>query len=160
MMMIPPTAYDMFDKGVADGGVMNVVMVTDWKLYEVLNYYYMLDIGCGGFVALANQEFFHGLPAQDQQIFMDTMYDGTMSTVQESVDNWAEAFKIMEEVGATLTWPTEDELFEWKTVSEQQVVPLWRDKCLNAGVDSVTISNVYQHWLELRKEYIDKYNLK
>ena len=57
--MVTPEVYMNMDKGVIDGALMSMTMVTDWKIQTIAKYFFLVDLGSGNMVCLMNKEFWN-----------------------------------------------------------------------------------------------------
>ena len=157
--VIPPTAYENFDKGVIDAAVMNTQMVTDWGLQALVNYYYMWDVGTGTFVLLMNMDSWKAMLPQDQKILEDTINDMAEWGAEVAAQQIADSEKKLADAGKKLTFPKPDELMAWQRASEV-CFRQWRDTNLTLGIDAKTSDKVLETWMSLRDKYIKKYKLE
>jgi len=157
--IVVPEYYTNLDKGVIDGGVMNMAMCTDWKIQNICDYFYMQSFGCGNMIVLANNDFYNGMSAEDQKIFEQTRQESWKVTRDQYIFNYKNAMDILAKANKKLTYPTAEEATAWGKADEEYFFPKWRADAKSVGITDATLDKVLQSWKELRKKYWLKYNL-
>jgi TRAP-type C4-dicarboxylate transport system substrate-binding protein len=115
-----PTALQ---RGVADGAITSALSVRDWKLYDYVNYGYMVSFQMAPNVIVMNMKMFHELPVDLQTLLLikGKEWEARMREFSEAMD--AQTGKDLESHGVTLIKPTPAEFME----AAKAMHPMWAD---------------------------------
>lgn len=111
--LVTPETYMNLDKGVIQGAFLTPVMITDWGIHEIIDYYNSYNFGNGTLVLVANEDFWSSLPSADQDLITDMMWECAEMNAQGQVEQWIAAIDIMEDAGVTFINPTPEEEAAW-----------------------------------------------
>ena len=157
--LVTPEVYLNMDKGVIDGALMSMTMVTDWKIQTIAKYFFMVDLGTGNMVCLMNKEFWNKMPKADQDLLVKTWREGMVENNKFMANSAIASRDQLLKEGKTLTALTAAELAAWERGVEPAIRG-WRDDAISVGVDTKTLDKILDAWLTLRAKYKAKYNLK
>jgi len=157
--IVVPEVYMNLDKGVIEGAAASPVMITDWKLYNLVDYIYGIDMGTGNMLVLYNKEFYESLSPTDKKIFDDTRAEAWPICRDFMVGNDMKAFGILDDEGKTITEPTAAENEAWKKVVQDVWIPGWKSDAMSVGVSEETCDKIYKQWMDIRAKYWKQYNL-
>jgi len=157
--IVVPEYYTNLDKGVIDGGIMNMAMCTDWKIQTICDYFYMQSFGCGNMIVLVNNDFYNGMSAEDKKIFDQTRQESWIVTRDQMIFNYKNAMDILAKANKKLVYPTAEETAAWVKADEEWFFPKWRADSKSVGVTDATLDKVLQSWKDIRKKYWQKNNL-
>ncbi len=111
--IVAPETYMNLDKGVVEGAFLSEVMVTDWGITEVIDYYTAYNFGNGTLVLMANKEFWNSLPAEDQKLIQDTMRQCAEMNAESQVTQTEAAIQMIKDSGVEYIVPTAEEEAAW-----------------------------------------------
>ncbi|OGO25051.1 MAG: hypothetical protein A2144_13535 [Chloroflexi bacterium RBG_16_50_9] len=157
--LVTPEVYMNMDKGVIEGAVLSMTMVTDWKIQTIANWFLMIGTGNGNMLSLMNQEFWNKMPKADQDLLYKTWWDGMKENSKFMANSAIVSRDIMVKDGKTMTIPTAAEKAAWGKGVEPAYRGM-RDDAVSVGIDSKTFDKVAEAWLAIRDKYAAKYNLK
>jgi TRAP-type C4-dicarboxylate transport system substrate-binding protein len=152
VVQMPPETYMNLDKGVVDAAFVNYTQVSDYKLQEIVNYFYNVNFGAGWFPIIANNETYNAMSAQDKEIFKKLWLEGTKIIAPEFVDSRNTGIKAIKDKGKVITEPTAAEQAEWNKASDLAYAK-WKADCKAAGVDEATANKIMAGWLDIVKKY-------
>ncbi len=157
--IVTPEYYTNLDKGVIDGGIMSMTMVTDWKIQNICNYFYMESFGCGNMVVLANNDFMKSMSPEDRKIFDQTRAESWIVTRDFMIKTYTDAINILKSQNKTLVTPTAEEHAQWIKADQELYLAKWRADAKAVGATDATCDKILQSWKDLRAKYWAKYNL-
>ena len=149
---ISPEAYTNLDKGVIDAAFMSFAQISDYKIYNVCNYFYTQDFGCLNVLLLMNLDTWNAMSPEDQKIFDESWRDASKISAKGSNDAEDMGRQGTLDAGKKIVAPTPDEIKVWSRAGEV-CVRRWRDDAISAGIDSKTVDKIFEAWKMLRQKY-------
>jgi TRAP-type transport system periplasmic protein len=149
---MPPDMYMNMDKGVVNGAVTGLGMIHDYKMTEIIDYFYGIDLGSGMFPTIINKEFYAAMTDEDKKIFQQTIDEFTKISAQSSIKAHNDGLADIKAAGKTISSPTAAEQVAWdkaSAIAKQK----WVDDCVKAGVSQATCDKVYADWERIYKKY-------
>jgi TRAP-type C4-dicarboxylate transport system substrate-binding protein len=157
--VMTPEYYTNLDKGVIDGAIASMTMVTDWKLQNICSYFFLQSFGCGTMLVLANNDFLKAMSPEDRKIFDQTRAESWIPTRDYFIKSYSESIETLKSQNKKLTYPTPEEAAAWVKADEQYFLSKWRADAKSVGVSDATCDKVLQSFKDIRKKYWLKYNL-
>jgi TRAP-type C4-dicarboxylate transport system substrate-binding protein len=157
--IVTPELYQNLEKGVVDAASASAIMVCDWKLYNLCDYYFGLETGNGNMLVLYNNDFYHSLSPADKKLFDDTRAEAWPICKDFMVKSDIEANQTLKEQGKTITTPTAAEQAAWKQAVQDYWLPKWREDARSLGISDALLDKVYNAWIEIRAKYWKQYNI-
>jgi len=149
---IPPDSYLNLDKGVAEAAFLTFAQVSDYKLYEICSYYYVMEFGCGVHPIFINKDTWATIPPADQKIFLDTGRDAIKVAAEGSLANIEKGKKAVLDKGYKIEVATAEEIAAWQKAAEP-VIEKWAKDAQDLGVSKEVTDKVFKKWMELRTKY-------
>jgi TRAP-type C4-dicarboxylate transport system substrate-binding protein len=147
---IPPEAYMNMDKGVIDGTILSWGMSNDYKMHELVKYYFTVNLGNGTLVLAMNQAAWNEMSAADQKILTQTVDEAIRGgSVQGQLES-EKAGKDAAEKSSKIYAPTAAELIAWNEAA-MVAANKWVKNAESAGV--VNPMNFYNGFQALQKQY-------
>jgi TRAP-type C4-dicarboxylate transport system substrate-binding protein len=157
--VVTPELYMNLDKGVIDGASASAVMVTDWKIQTICNYFFGIDMGTGTMLVLYNKDFYNSLSPQDKQLF-DQMRAQALPHCLDFMKNAdIAAYKTLADQGKPVTMPTASDITAWNDTIKTIMLPKWRSDAKSVGISDAVLDKVYNSWVTIRAKYWKQYNL-
>ncbi len=148
--IVAPETYMNLDKGVIQGAFLSEVMVTDWGITEVIDYFNSYNFGNGTLVLMANKEFWNSLPAADQKLIEETMRECAEINAEAQVTQTEAAIQMIKDSGVEYIVPTAEEEAAWDRDSYPATDKYIAD-CVAAGATNA------EEILEKYKEMVARY---
>jgi TRAP-type C4-dicarboxylate transport system substrate-binding protein len=148
--VVAPETYMNLDKGVIEGAFLSEVMVTDWGITEVIDYYNSYNFGNGTLVLMANKGFWDSLPADDQKLINETMRECAVINAEAQVEQTKDAIQMIKDTGVEYIIPTSEEEAAWDRDSYPATDKYIAD-CEAAGIQNS------EEILEKYKKMVEKY---
>ena len=124
--------YTAIQLGTVVGEDNSIPVVYDWKFFEVEPYMTVWNYMGDGSMVLANKEFWDGLSAEDQALFMEGIDKACATVVDIDVSYAKEAREKMEEAGVVFYEMTEEE----KEPFRAAVAPLYAEFAEQIGQEN------------------------
>ena len=136
--MGPGDIYQSIQKGVIDGAVFEWAGIGPFKLTEVMNYYYELQITPNCYYVIMNLDEWNKLPEEYQKV-MDEIWGGLEASLGCSAAFQSEYDQYREEALANsnlkVVVPTEEERAQWKVAADEYAAK-WVDAHQADGFDA------------------------
>jgi len=156
VQMIPPESYLNLDKGVVDAGFLTMAQVSDYKLYEICDYFYLGDFGGGYYFIMMAPEVWNSLPPADQKLFTDVWKESRKVSGQTSLDTLKKGTDAALAANKKVVNPTATEIAEWEKAA-QIAVTSWINDCKRLGIAQEVIDRTLAKWKEIRTGHVAKF---
>ena len=153
VQMIPPQSYENLDKSLVDAGFLTLAQVSDYKLYEIVDYFYTQDFGGGNYIIMMNKEFWNSMPAADQKILTDIWVDANVESGKGSMANIEKGKAGIQAAGKKVTAPTAAEIAAWEKAADV-AVESWRNDSKALNISDDVINKVLAKWKEVRAKHM------
>jgi TRAP-type C4-dicarboxylate transport system substrate-binding protein len=121
--------YPALQRGICDGILSSLQTTLYAKWYEVLNNAYILHFRSSSSHLLFNRDKFNSLPPEYQQVLREELQkacdDILEFTVQDTyrIEKW-----LAEELGWTVTYPSQEEYSQMRTLAKKEAWPKWLER--------------------------------
>lgn len=157
--IVVPELYTNLEKGVVDGATASAVMITDWKIQNITDYFLGLDMGTGNMIILYNKDFYNSMSPDDRALFDKMRAEALPKTLDFMKNADVEAFKTLADSGKAVTMPSASDVAAWNDTIKTVMLPKWRSDAKSVGVSDATLDKVYNAWLTIRAKYWKQFNL-
>ncbi|RCK45246.1 C4-dicarboxylate ABC transporter substrate-binding protein [Thalassospira profundimaris] len=110
--------YLAYQRGTVDVGMTGISGVKSRKLWEVMDTVTVTNLADVEFIVMINTDFWNSLTDDQRAIITAASRDAEKDVRDRMSAIEAEAFKEAEENGMTIYTPTEEELKQWRAVSQ------------------------------------------
>jgi len=157
--IVVPEMYTNLEKGVIDGAPMSATMCTDWKMQNLCDWFFGVDMGTGSMIVLYNNEFYNSLSPTDKKIFDETRAEAWPICRDFMIENDVKSNQILKDDGKVVVKPTAAENEAWKATVQEIILPKWRADAKSVGVSDATCDKIYNAWVDIRAKYWKQYNM-
>lgn len=157
--VVTPELYTNLDKGVIDGATASAVMVTDWKIQNICDYFFGIDMGTGNMLILDNKDFYNSMSPDDKALFAKMRAEALTHCLDFMKNADVEAYKALADQGKPVIMPTASDIAAWNDTIKTVMIPKWRSDAKSVGISDAILDKVYNSWLTIRAKYWKQYNL-
>ena len=150
---VVPEKYEMLQRGVTEGDIMSFFYMTDFKVFEVVDYLYKINIGRSVTSAYCiHDDAWNSLPKDVQQIMIEEALAAEKWECEMEPTWREENFKKWEKAGVTIATIPEQEEKKWAELIKDYPQN-WADACESKGLPG---KKTMIRYLELLKECGEK----
>lgn len=139
-------AYDILERGVADGLVIPPSAMVNFGLTELVRHVTPIPFYVSSFFLVMNQQTFEGLPSENQQLIDENSgIDRSMPGATAYEEEAKTGIEALREAGAEFHQPSEAELARWQQIGDE-VIDNWITEMEEQGLPG---RDVYQTLAEV-----------
>jgi TRAP-type C4-dicarboxylate transport system substrate-binding protein len=153
--------YEMLQRGVTEGDVMSFFNMTDYKVYEVVKYLYMVNINRAVTSVLCiNGDSWNAMPEDIQKIMLEEAIATEKWECQMEPQWMEEHFKKWRDAGVKIGTLPREEIAKWAELIKDHPQN-WANEWQSKGLPGKKVMNRYLEILEeLGEEMPIKYKIK
>lgn len=151
--MQPPQSPDMLQKATVEAAFLTFSQVNDYKIFEVCDYFYRQDFGCGTYIILMNTNFFSSMSKEDQKILSDTWVEANMVGGKSSMEGVLKGIQVTKDAKKTVAVATAAESAAWEKAADV-AIEKWKADAKAVGMTDAVLSNVIAKWKEVRAAHL------